>query len=613
MPFALLESEFLDKASVRKWKTVEIQKRFKERNEMNDSVWQTPFWPEGVSHTPGEYLFPVYHILEEAEKTYPDNVYTIFNGATRTYRQVKETADRIAAFLAGKGIKKGERVAIFLPNLPQYPEIFFGIVRSGAVAVNCNPAYTAPELNHQLKDSGAKMVFCMDHPEYYANTVKAIVETDVETVIVCNITSYLPSAVTSSKEALAALPKADKIEPGHLMFDDIVAQSDPVPPQITIDPENDTAVMLYTGGTTGLPKGAELTHANFSYNTVVTYEWFRLSHQKGKPPEKLIKGDYHCGLGILPWYHSYGLSGALLITCYLGAKIICVPDPRAGNPPFTDVLQIVDKFRPTFMPAVPTIFVAFANHPELDKYDISSFMGCFSGGAPLPAEVCRQFEARTGGTIYESYGMTETAPGLCANPTFEETRKIGSIGFPFPGTDVKILDVHDPEREMPRGEDGELAVSGPQVMKGYWNRPDANAEVFRTINGKRYFLTGDIGNIDEDGYITITDRKKDLILVGGFNVYPREVEDILFTNPKVELAAVIGVPDERSGESVKAFIKLKEGESATVDEIKAFCKENMAAYKRPREIEFRDEIPVSNVGKLLRRVLRDEELAAISN
>jgi long-chain acyl-CoA synthetase len=237
-------------------------------------------------------------------------------------------------------------------------------------------------------------------------------------------------------------------------------------------------------------------------------------------------------------------------------------------------------------------------------------MGCLSGGAPLPPEVCRQFEAKTGSIIFEAYGLTETAPATSINPSFKETRKIGTIGFPLPGTDVKILDLNDSTKELAQGEDGELAICGPQVMKGYWKRPDANNEVFIQINGKQYFLTGDIGNIDTDGYITITDRKKDMIIVGGFNVYPREVEDTLYTNTKVELVAVVGVPDEKSGEKVKAFIKLKEGETATQEEITAFCKENMAGYKRPKFIEFRDEIPLSNIGKVLRRVLRDEEMKA---
>jgi long-chain acyl-CoA synthetase len=252
--------------------------------------------------------------------------------------------------------------------------------------------------------------------------------------------------------------------------------------------------------------------------------------------------------------------------------------------------------------------VAFTNHPLLDKFDLSSFVGCFSGGAPLPPDVCRQFEEKTGAIIFEGYGLSETSPVASANPTSKEGRKIGSIGFPVPGTDIKILDIDTATTELPQGEDGEIAVCGPQVMQGYWNRPEETENVFREIDGKRYFLTGDIGHVDEEGYILITDRKKDLIIVGGFNVYPRDVEDILFQHPKVELAAVIGAPDEKSGEAVKAFIQLKSGETATEEEILQFSKENMAGYKRPKQVEFRESLPVSNVGKVLRRVLRDEEL-----
>ncbi len=577
---------------------------------MSDQRWETPFWPEGVAHDVTNYHYPLPQILDNTAEKYPDNVHTIFNGAFRTYAQVKDTADRIANFLEGKGIKKGDKVAIFLPNIPQFPEVLFGILKSGAVAVNCNPSYTPSELNYQLKDSESKMVFCMDHPLLYPNTVEAIKNTKVESVIICNIKSYLPKIKAFIGGLLNKIPKAASHEPGHLMFDDIVAMSSPNSPSIDFNPDEDTAVMLYTGGTTGVPKGAELSHANFTYNLEACEEYFRLVHEEGCKAEKFRHGGYHTFLGVLPWYHSFGITSALFLAVKTGSRLICIPDPRAGNPPFTGVLEAVQKYKPTFITAVPTIFVAFTNHALLDKFDISSIMGCLSGGAPLPPEVCRQFEDKTGSIIFEAYGLTETAPAACINPSFKETRKIGSIGFPLPGTDIKILDLGNPEKEMSRGEDGEIAICGPQVMKGYWKRPDANDEVFVDIDNKRYFLTGDIGNIDKDGYITITDRKKDMIIVGGFNVYPREVEDILYTNPKVELAAVIGVPDDKSGETVKAFIKLKEGETATKEEMTAFCKENMAGYKRPRSIEFREEIPVSNIGKVLRRVLRDEESKA---
>ena len=554
-----------------------------------------------------DYHYPLFKLLDDSAAKYPDQVYTIFNGATKTYSQVRSTADRIANFLAAKGIGKGDKVAIFLPNIPHFPEILFGILKAGAVAVNCNPVYTPPELNYQLKDSESKAVFCMDHPELYPKTVEAIKGTDVDIVIVCNIKSYLPKLKGFLGSLLGKIPKAANYNTGHIMFDDMVAQASPAPPAVEIDPEHDTAIMLYTGGTTGVPKGAELSHTNFTYDVEALFECLRLVHEEGKPPERARMGGFHCFLGVLPWYHSFGITVALLSATASGSRLVCIPDPRAGNPPFTEVLKAVQTYKPTIMPAVPTIFVAFTNHSKLNEYDLSSLMGCFSGGAPLPPEVCRQFEEKTGSVIFEGYGLTETSPVISANPTNPETRKIGSIGFPLPGTDVKILDLVDPTIENPRGEDGEIAACGPQVMKGYWKWPDANDEVFISLEGKRYFLTGDIGHIDEDGYILITDRKKDMIIVGGFNVYPRDVEDILYTHPKVELCAVIGVPHPKSGESVKAFIKLKEGQTATEEEIMDFCKENMAGYKRPRQIKFKDIIPVSNIGKVLRRVLRDEE------
>lgn len=575
---------------------------------MKDQVWDTPFWPEGVAHTVSNYNFPLFKFLDDSAKNYPDKVFTIFSGAVKTFAQVKHTSDKVANFLAGKNIGKGDKVAIFLPNIPHYPEILFGILKAGAVAVTCNPIYTASELNHQLKNSESKMVFCMDHPVFYPSVVKSIEGTGVENVVICNIKSYLPKLKAILGGLLGKIPKAEKHEPGHLMYDDILASASATPPSISIDPEQDTAIMLYTGGTTGLPKGAELSHTNLTYNCLALHEWCRFVHDEGTPPEKMRFGGYHTVLGVLPWYHIFGMTSALMVSTMSASRLICIPDPRAGKPPFTEVLKAVQEHKPTFMPAVPTIFVAFVNHSLLNQYDLSSLMGCFSGGAPLPPEVCRQFEDKTGAIIFEAYGLTETSPALTVNPTFRETRKIGSIGFPIPGTDIKILDLVDPTKEMPRGEDGEVAGCGPQIMKGYWKRPDANEEVFVQIDGKRFFLTGDIGHVDEDGYVTITDRKKDMIIVGGFNVYPRDVEDTLYTHPKVELAAVIGVPDEKSGEKVKAFIKLRQGETATTEEINDFCKEHMTGYKRPKQVEFRDEIPVSNVGKVLRRVLRDEEL-----
>ncbi len=572
--------------------------------------WPTDKWPEGVAQDidPESYNHPVFKFLDDAARDYPNNVYTIFNDSTRTYAQVKDTADRVANFLASAGIKKGDRVAIFLPNLPHYPAIFFGILKAGGICVTCNPQYTASELNYQLNDAGAKAVFCMDHPEFYPTAVEAVKNTDVHTVVYCNVKAYLPKVKGVLGSLLGKIPKADSHDPKHKSFDEVVASAEPKPPSVTIKPTEDLALIIYTGGTTGKPKGAALVHTNFTYNVRGLEEWGRLVHEPGGKPEKMRRGGFHTYLGVLPWYHSFGLTVCMLSACAGGSKMIAVPDPRAGDPPFTEVLKIVQKYKPTIMPAVPTIFVAFTNHSMIDKFDLTSLMGCFSGGAPLPPEVCKQFEEKTGAVIFEGYGLSETSPVLTSNPTDKSKRKIGSIGFPLPGTDIKIVDLDTGKNELPLGEDGEIAASGPQVMQGYWNRPDENQAVFREIDGRRYFLTGDIGHVDKEGFIVITDRKKDMILVGGFNVYPRDVEDILFTHPKVQLAAVVGIPNEKSGESVKAYITLKPGEQATEEEIREFCKENMAGYKRPKYIEFRDDIPVSPVGKILRRVLRDEEL-----
>jgi len=575
---------------------------------MTATTWPTPNWPEGVPNEISGYEKPLFSILDDTANDYPNQVYTIFNDATRTFAQVKDTADRIANFLASRGIQKGDRVAIFLPNLPHYPAIFFGILKAGAVCVTCNPLYTANELNYQLKDAGAKAVFCMDHPQFYPTTVEAIKDTDIETVVICGVKSYLPPIKAFIGGLLGKIPKAGNYQPDHLFFDDVVTGAQPLPPEVEIDPTNDLALIIYTGGTTGVPKGAALVHTNFTSNLMALDEWGRLVHEPGGKPEKFRRGGYHTYLGVLPWYHSFGLTVAMLSACGNGSAIVCVPDPRAGNPPFTEVLKVVQKHKPTVMPAVPTIFVAFTNHALLDQFDLSSLMGCFSGGAPLPPQVCKQFEEKTGAVIFEGYGLSETTPVASANPTNTVQRKIGSIGFPVPSTDIKILDIDTATTELPQGEDGEIAIRGPQVMKCYWNRPEETEDVFCEIEGKRYFLTGDIGHIDEEGYILVTDRKKDLIIVGGFNVYPRDVEDILFQHPKVELVAVIGALDEKRGEAVKAFIQLKPGEKATEEEIFEFSKEKMAGYKRPKQVEFRESLPVSNVGKVLRRVLRDEEL-----
>lgn len=571
--------------------------------------WHGPKWPQGVAHEVTDYAKPLYTLLDEAAADFPEQTFTIFNGATRTFRQAKEAADKVAGFLASQGIQPGDRVAIFLPNLPHYPIAFFGILKAGAVAVTCNPLYKPTELHFQLKDSGAKAVFVMDHPNFYPTAVEAAQDTAAETVVVCNVKSYLPPLKGFLGDLFGKIPKADTHQPGHVMFDDLIQSASPEAPRLNINPDEDAALILYTGGTTGVPKGAVLTHSNLLSNVRAGQDWVRIAPAPGAPVEKIARGKEHVYLGVLPWYHSFGLTLVMLMSCANASRLVCIPDPRAGKPPFTEVLKAVQKHNVTVAVAVPTIYSAFTNHPLIDKFDLTSVIGCGSGAAPLPEEVIKQFEAKTGAVIFEGYGLTETSPVLTINPTNLEQRKIGSVGLPLPGTDIKIVDLESGLQEMPPGEDGEIAAHGPQIMQGYWEKPEVNQTIFREFEGKRYFLTGDIGHIDEEGFLVITDRKKDLILVGGFNVYPADVEEILYTHPKVAQAAVVGLPDPPAGEKVKAYVQLKPGTEATEEEIFDFCKKNMAGYKRPREIEFRESLPTSAVGKILRRVLRDEEMA----
>lgn len=565
-------------------------------------------WPEGVPYDIDRYEFPLFSILDNAAREYPDCIYTIFNGAKRTYSQVKDTADRIASFLVSRGINPGDRIAIFLPNIPHYPEVFFGILKAGAVCVTCNPLYKPLELNFQLKDSGAKAVFVMDHQNFYDTALEAMEGSDVHTVVICNIKSYLPPIKGFMGSVLGLLPKAKGHETDHFLFDEVVKDNPPDPPVLDINPRVDNALILYTGGTTGIPKGACLSHSNLLSNVRTMEEWIRLEHEPGGPVIKMKKGGRHVFLGVLPWYHAFGLTICMLTSCITASQLVCIPDPRAGKPPFTDVLKSIEKYKISIVVAVPTIYSLIINHPLVDKFDLSSILACGSGAAPLPVEVIKSFEEKTGAVIFEGYGLTETSPVISANPTNLIQRKIGSVGFPLPSVDIKIVDMDTGLQELPHGEDGEIAVNGPPVMSGYWNKPDANEATFRFLSGDRYFLTGDIGHFDEEGFLIITDRKKDLILVGGFNAYPADIEEILYENDKVVMAAVIGIPDAKTGEAVKAFIQLKDGVEATEEEFHEFCKSRMTGYKRPSEIEFRESLPTSVIGKVLRRVLRDEEL-----
>ncbi len=581
-----------------------------EQKNMKEMLWHKHNWPENVRKSLDYPKEPLFAILDKAAKEGGEKTYTIFY-TERTYNEVLESANRIANYLRSNGIKKGDRVALFLPNLPHYPPIFFGILKAGAVVVTCNPRYKAPELKHQLEDSGAKTVFCIDHPEMTPTCYEAVKGTKVNQVIICSIKAWLPKFKAIIGGLFGKIPKSPYYEEGiTIQYDEIMANYAPDPPQVKIKPTEDIALILYTGGTTGVPKGAMLTHHNLYANVLQYNEWIWLEPDQGGPAVPVDIGN-EVYIGALPWYHSYGLTLTMIASAYQQSKLICVPDPRAGKPPLTDLLAAIQDYKVTFLHSVPAMYAGIAYHPNVGKYDLSSLKACASGAAPLPPATAKTFEAVSGGTIFEGYGLTETSPLASADPSNKRQRKFGAVGFPMPDTIIKIFDIDKGKKELKTGEDGEVAIHGPQVMKGYWQKEKETAEAIRTIGGKRYFFSGDIGHFDKEGYLVITDRKKDMINVSGLKAWPAEIEEILTEHPKIQLAAVIGMPreDDPSNETVKAYVVLAPGQTATEEEIIKWSKDKMAGYKRPTSVEFRDALPQSAVGKVLRRILRDEEIA----
>ena len=539
------------------------------------------YWVRPELSYPGRSLSDILS-LSAVER--PDRPATQFLGAQLTYLQLKKHADELAASLARLGIVQGDRVGIMLPNCPQYIFAAFAVLRLGAIVVNINPSYTAREVLTVAADSGARIVITIDALAPLVQAVRA--QTAIEHVIVTSLAEY---------SAAAADPP--RVEGTHTLADLLVAVTAADLPRVVIDP-HDVAVLQYTGGTTGTPKGAMLTHANIWANVVQTENWTNPAYITGGSERYLV---------VIPYFHIYAFSVCMMVGLRIGALQIIHPkyEPEA-------VLTSIRDFRPTYFPGVPTIFVSLLNHPKVLEYGLEHVRLFNSGGAPCPVEVMEEFERRIGRPLNEGYGLSETSPVTHSTAQLA-FRKMGTIGLPFPGTDMKIVDVETGATELPIGEIGELCVSGPQVMKGYWHKPDESANVLRADPGGRiWFHTGDIARMDEDGYTSIVQRKKDLIIVDGFNVYPSDVESVLYTHPAVRLAAVIGVPDNYHGEIVKACVALKPGSSATADEIVAFCREGLTEYKVPRLVEIRDTLPMSAVGKILYRVLRDEHAAVQS-
>jgi long-chain acyl-CoA synthetase len=532
--------------------------------------------------------------LARTAAKHPDRTMIIFKDRSLTYRQINTAVDQFAAALQGLRVKKGSRVAIHLPNCPQFVIAYFATLRLGAVVVPCNPVYTARELTHQLNDSGATTIVTLSAMFPLIKEIRS--QTALEQVVVAKIKSYFPTVLRLLFTLTAEKKRGHQVDISHeadtFWFQDLLqgTSQKAAPADIGGD---DTAVLMYTGGTTGLSKGAQLTHRNILVNTYQVRTWVDALER----PLTI--------LAALPLFHSYGMSTCLNPAALGPGTMILVPDPRDVE----DILKSIHKHRPHMYPGVPALYVAIINHPDAAKYDLSSLDFCNSGAAPLPLEVQQRFQKLTGARLVEGYGLSEASPITHGNPAYGQSR-IGTIGLPWPDTEVKIVDVETGERTVPVGETGELCVRGPQIMKGYWNMPTETANALRPDpdGGRPWLYTGDIASMDEDGYFRIVDRVKDMILgAGGYNIYPREVEEVLFEHPKVLEAAVAGVLVEGKGERVKAFVVLKPGQAATAGEIRDFCRENLAPHKVPTFVEFRDELPKSQVGKVLRRELVAEQ------
>ena len=539
---------------------------------------------------------PIHSLLEGAVKRHADRPALEFLGYELTYAQLWEQAKRFATALERLGIKKGDRVAIMLPNCPQFVIAFFGASMIGAVVVNTSPLYVARELEHQLRDSGAETLIVLNlfYPRYreIASTVP------VKRVIVTSISDYLPfpkNILYPLKTKREGNWVEVKPEQHIFFFKRLIAKYPAQPAKVNIDPD-DLALLQYTGGTTGTPKGAMLTHRNLMANVWQAVSW---------TPN--LRDGAEVTLGVIPFFHVYGMTVAMNMALKSAGKIVLLPRFNTK-----DVLEAIQKHKVTMFPGVPTMYVAINNHPDVKKYDLSSVEICLSGAAPLPLEVAQQFERITGGKLLEGYGLTETSPCTHNNPV-NGVRRPGSIGLPIPSVDCRVVDENG--HSVAVGEIGEFAISGPNVMRGYWQKPDETAQVFRDdLDGGqtkgRYLMTGDMGRMDADGYFEIVDRKKDMIAASGYNVYPREVEEVLYQHPSVQEAVVIGIPDPYRGETVKAFVVLKSGETTSSEQMLEFCKLRLSPYKVPKVLEFRIELPKTLIGKILRRVLVDEEKRA---
>ena len=557
-----------------------------------ESIYQSKPWlksyEKGVPETIRYEEICMPDILDRTAKKFPERTALIFQGFTLSFRQLKDMVDRFAACLTAFGVKQGDAVAILLPNVIPCVAAYFAILKVGGIVVMNNPLYSDPELDHQFNDSGSKVLITLDLLGNRMINLRP--KTKIQQIVYTSIGDYLPFPknllfpLVAKKKKLAA-----DVNPAINVFKwkDCIAKYAPNPPAVKIGFE-DVAMYQYTGGTTGVSKGVMLTHANLSKQVQQLEAWFP-AFNKGT----------EIMLGALPYFHVFGLSVSMNFSIHMGFSQVLVPRPQPEP-----LLENIRNFRPTFAPLVPTMYIGMLNHPDLKKTDMSCIKGAFSGSAPLPVEVIHDFEKATGAVIVEGFGMTETTPVTHVNPFAGGARKVGSVGLPITDTLARIVDLEDGVKDMPIGERGELIVKGPQIMKGYRGMTEETANTLKD----GWIYTGDIATMDEDGYFYIVDRKKDMIISGGFNVYPRDIDEVYYDHPKVQEACSIGIPDPKRGENVKLFIVLKEGETATQEEMIEFGKTKLAAFKLPTEVEFRKELPKTNVGKILRKQLKADEM-----
>ncbi|MEH6888607.1 long-chain-fatty-acid--CoA ligase [Bacillus sp. JJ864] len=544
-------------------------------------------YPKEIPHTISFDMKPLHVYLQEAASQYPKKKALHFLGKDITFTELDRKVRQFANYLRKLGLEKGDRVAIMLPNCPQSVIGYYGTLLAGGVVVQTNPLYTERELEYQLHDSGAKVILCLDIVFPKVSNVQSA--TNIEHVIVTRIADYLPFPknvlypfIQKKQTKLVVHVK----ESNNIHVWKSIERAEDTAVDVPCDPEEDLALLQYTGGTTGFPKGVMLTHKNLVSNTRMGIHWL----YNCRAGEEVL-------LGVLPFFHVYGMTAVMNLSIMEAYKMVLIPKFDIKM-----ILEAIKKHRVTLFPGAPTIYIALLNYPELHKYDVSSISACISGSAALPVEVQEQFERVTGGKLVEGYGLTESSPVTHGN--FLWTKRVpGSIGVPWPSTDARILSLETGE-PLSVGEVGEIAVKGPQVMKGYWNKPEETAAVLKD----GWLYTGDVGYMDEDGFFYVKDRKKDMIVASGFNVYPREVEEVLYEHEKVQEVVVLGVPDPYRGETVKAFVVVKDSVICSEEELNAFARKYLAAYKVPKVYEFRKELPKTTVGKILRRVLVEEEL-----